>query len=190
MTFDADRTHVVMFGGSAPAFANDTWEWDGTDWSLLTSAVSPRARRGHALVYDSARRETVLFGGRAGAGFLADTWTLRTPAFRALLLGIASMPPDTASPSPLGLTFSASAGGSALLGDGAAAELWNSSTATWEPIASNAASSAKPASLDGWLRLTGPGPYLIRVRPAGPSAPGGAALSATALQVVTRYQLP
>jgi len=48
--------------------------------SLLTSVAAqfhtswPSERRGHAFVDDAARGVSVLFGGRAGAALLSDTW--------------------------------------------------------------------------------------------------------------------
>ena len=43
-------------------------------WTQLKPVTSPWARSGHAMVYDSARRRTVLFGGSPRSGPLADTW--------------------------------------------------------------------------------------------------------------------
>ena len=89
MAFDATRNVAVLYGGytsvTVPNLA-DTWEWNGTNWALRTSAVSPPARRSHAMAYDAARQRVVLFGGVGANGALADTWewdgtvwTLRTP---------------------------------------------------------------------------------------------------------------
>lgn len=59
-----------------PAFLGDTWEWDGSNWTLVVPALSPSARSHHAMVFDSTRGKAVLFGGLislAGAA-LDDTW--------------------------------------------------------------------------------------------------------------------
>jgi len=64
---------VVLFGGSASGYLADTWEWDGAQWTQRTPALSPSARNGLALAYDSARARVVLFGGGT-ATYLADTW--------------------------------------------------------------------------------------------------------------------
>ncbi|MDX2198679.1 MAG: hypothetical protein SF069_06870 [Phycisphaerae bacterium] len=75
--YDSGRRRVVMFGGT-DAGANaqgDTWEWDGSDWRLM-SIGGPQPRERHAMAYDSVRRVTVLYGGmepRNGALF-EDTW--------------------------------------------------------------------------------------------------------------------
>lgn len=80
IAYDSDRGRAVLFGGGGNgSLLGDTWEWDGaTDtWTKLTPAgLTPRARSGHALVYDAARKKTVLFGGVAeAADFMQDTWT-------------------------------------------------------------------------------------------------------------------
>ena len=80
MAFDSSRGVVVLFGGSRVVGYGgeetaDTWEFDGTTWTDVSPSVSPPARFGHAMAYDSARGVVVLFGGRvSGVGNLADTW--------------------------------------------------------------------------------------------------------------------
>jgi subtilisin family serine protease len=86
MAYDSEAKRVVMYGGcivSCPANANDTWTWNGTNWTQLdilpTDAPSPRDSA--AMVYDSTHKEIVLFGGEvasttAGTQSLGDTWTL------------------------------------------------------------------------------------------------------------------
>jgi hypothetical protein len=64
MAYDAARGKVVLFGGgTASGFSNETWEWNGTSWMLITPVTSPPARRYHSLVYDQKRAKVVLFGG-------------------------------------------------------------------------------------------------------------------------------
>jgi hypothetical protein len=83
IAYDSDRGRAVLFGGSdaGNALLGDTWEWDGATekWAQITPAgFTPRARRGHALVYDAARKKTVLYGGIAGTqvqDYMEDTWT-------------------------------------------------------------------------------------------------------------------
>jgi IPT/TIG domain-containing protein/galactose oxidase-like protein len=59
---------AVVLGGSIPAAAQVTW-------SPLSPATSPPPRAGHAMVYDSARGRTVLFGGYDPTfAYLSDTW--------------------------------------------------------------------------------------------------------------------
>ena len=81
MAYDLAAGRSVMFGGMHLGLVPDgeTWTWDGSQWSLLTSSLtSPSPRFGHALAYDSARAQTVLFGGTPSWGNgLGDTWTLQ-----------------------------------------------------------------------------------------------------------------
>jgi hypothetical protein len=74
MAYDSARDRIVMFGGS---LGNDTWEWDGTDWSQVVTATTPPARSGHSMAYDMIRGKIVLFGGTANPILppaLQDTW--------------------------------------------------------------------------------------------------------------------
>jgi hypothetical protein len=95
LAYDSTRGVTVLFGGLSGVTGGvtaDTWEWDGANWAVRTPTTSPPARFEHALVFDSARGETVLFGGNPvgimGSGSpLGDTWvwngtnwTQRTPA--------------------------------------------------------------------------------------------------------------
>jgi hypothetical protein len=73
MTFDSARGRVVLFGGiSSSVWMNDTWEWDGNEWTQRIVTPSPAPRYAHAMAWDAVRTRTVLFSGRGAA---ADTWT-------------------------------------------------------------------------------------------------------------------
>ena len=78
MLFDSGRNRTVLFGGlSAAGYLGDTWEYNGTNWTQRSPAVSPPARDSHAMVYDPVRHVTVLFGGYSGNPsnlYLNDTW--------------------------------------------------------------------------------------------------------------------
>jgi hypothetical protein len=96
MAYDAAHGTTVLFGGAGSGNGfdqpdlGDTWEWDGTTWAERTPAASPSPRWGHAMAYDVAGREVILFGGAWGDGLSADawawdgtTWTERRPPFPA-----------------------------------------------------------------------------------------------------------
>jgi hypothetical protein len=86
--FDEARKVVVIFGGTdinrnsggnpSNTANQETWEWDPATgkWTNRTSAATkPEARSGAAMVYDSTRDKSVLFGGRTSTGLnLQDTW--------------------------------------------------------------------------------------------------------------------
>lgn len=86
MAYDPASNQLVLFGGSTGAnVLNDTWVWDGSNWSQVadngalgctTSCPnSPPARAGASLAYDPDLGELVLFAGQNYAlGDLNDTW--------------------------------------------------------------------------------------------------------------------
>lgn len=77
MAYDGDRGVVVLHGGrdvnNNQIFLSDTWEWDGTVWSLRTTSGPSRAH--HGMAYDSFRQVTVLYGGRDNPNtYIRETW--------------------------------------------------------------------------------------------------------------------
>jgi hypothetical protein len=83
MTYDPLRGQIVMFGGrdlgSGGCFGcllDDTWVWDGVNWSEQFPIIHPSARIQHAMAFDASRGEVVLFGGRLAVfpSDFADTW--------------------------------------------------------------------------------------------------------------------
>jgi hypothetical protein len=77
MAYDAARGQVVLFGGGASfgaASFNDTWVWNGTDWTRLTPPTSPTARFEPGMCYDAQRQQIVLFGGGISGGTSNETW--------------------------------------------------------------------------------------------------------------------
>ncbi len=81
MAYDAETGNMVIFGGytGPPNYnVNDTWTWDGTNWTQQFPASSPAPRTGATLAYDASEGNIVLFGGFDEAGtneLFADTWT-------------------------------------------------------------------------------------------------------------------
>ena len=65
MTFDTRRGVVVLFGGIGPLpyFLDDTWEFDGQQWTRRNPTVQPPASRGYSMTYDSRRSRSILYGG-------------------------------------------------------------------------------------------------------------------------------
>jgi hypothetical protein len=76
MAYDEARQQVVLFGGSEDAVTglNDTWIWDGNEWTNQVSTDRPFARFLHGMAYDAARQEIVLFGGDDSGSQFDDTW--------------------------------------------------------------------------------------------------------------------
>lgn len=81
MDYDAVRANTVLFSGTStggiPGAVNDTWTWDGVDWTQRSPTTSPAARFGHRLSFDPAIGKTVMFGGNlfnGPNGFTNETW--------------------------------------------------------------------------------------------------------------------
>ena len=85
---DPRTGHALLFGGLRldsevkdkttifhQVYANDTWDWDGTNWTEIQTNNPPPGRENGALEFDYGRNDFVLFGGWAGF-FLSDTWLL------------------------------------------------------------------------------------------------------------------
>ncbi|MBE7474998.1 MAG: hypothetical protein HS114_38175 [Anaerolineales bacterium] len=78
MAYDSVRDVVVLYGGNATGwpYEDTTWEFDGTDWNVITTTLSPAARYGTSLAYDPVRQVMVLFGGgNQKDRALNQTWT-------------------------------------------------------------------------------------------------------------------
>jgi hypothetical protein len=86
MAYDAARGRTVKYGGATRedtghlTWPTDTWEWNGTEWTRVATD-GPPGRAAANMVYDSKRREVVLFGGQGAAPadgqpqpVFGDTW--------------------------------------------------------------------------------------------------------------------
>ena len=113
MVYDDARRHVVMFGGrgapgSAAAYPNDLWAWDGQAWRELVPVDSarPPGRDAPHIAYDAARRRVVMFGGRREASdestqLFSDVWEwdgarwheMRNARLDPILHGVATYDP-------------------------------------------------------------------------------------------------
>ena len=63
MTYDLVRGRVVLFGGTdfrTGALPPETWEWNGSNWTLRTPAASPPPQVSPPLVYDLALQRVLL----------------------------------------------------------------------------------------------------------------------------------
>jgi hypothetical protein len=86
MTYDPSRNKVVLFGGtgSSGEYFHDLWELDvtasGATWTqVIVSAAGarPSQRELHALAFDVAHDQLVLFGGISAGGQQSDTWLFK-----------------------------------------------------------------------------------------------------------------
>jgi hypothetical protein len=147
---------VVLFGGygyttpegTSKSYRNDTWVWDGSDWTLMPTSRQPSARYSPAM--GTLRGRVVLFGGYGGSAY-GDTWewdgtqwTQRSPAH---------------SPSARDGTAMANVGGERLILFGAGTETWEWDGQDWTLLAPATAPSdrkyLKAATLNGGIVLYG-----------------------------------
>src|SRR5437867_8198918 len=78
VTYDEVLGRLIMFGGtpdfSRTVFFNDTWQWDGQNWTEVATPHRPGPRHSMFIAYDPDRQVVVLYGG-AGNGFAwGDMW--------------------------------------------------------------------------------------------------------------------
>ena len=78
MVFDPASNQLLLFGGSATTgtgFSNQTWTWNGSNWTQLHPAASPPGREDQQMAYDAATKTVILFAGFHGTGYWDDTWS-------------------------------------------------------------------------------------------------------------------
>src|SRR5229473_2758607 len=98
MAFDSGLGRTRLFGGDHVApFSlgpvNDTWEWDGANWTQDVPSAAPSPRAGQSMAYDSGRARTIVFGGTDEGFpgvFYNDIWELVPPVDNDL--GLAGTP--------------------------------------------------------------------------------------------------
>jgi len=85
MCWDSCAGRVILFGGVVTPVGgggsfvdNQTWAWDGTDWTNLTPTVgTPTESDGPGMAYYESRREATVWTGTKAGGVLNDqTWVL------------------------------------------------------------------------------------------------------------------
>jgi len=80
MAYSWTLQKVVLFGGIEPqggTGGDETWTYDGTNWTKLQTMNKPAARYGGRVVYDHARDRVLLYGGWEApplVGAYDDTW--------------------------------------------------------------------------------------------------------------------
>src|SRR3569623_1707067 len=83
--YDPVRHRIVMFGGFSLNYGGalqDTWEYDGVDWTQKSPTTLPTDRAGAAMAYDAVNDKMMMFGGAIGFNLdispsspLNETWT-------------------------------------------------------------------------------------------------------------------
>jgi hypothetical protein len=79
MTYDPNLGAAVLFGGYAGIWEdslNDTWTWNGTNWTEIHPATTPPNRYAFGTDYDLVRKVVLMFGGYSSTVVRGDTWLL------------------------------------------------------------------------------------------------------------------
>jgi hypothetical protein len=80
MAYDRELSLLVLFGGAVgcdwPNSTNDTWTWNGSNWTQIYPASVPPNRYNYGMDYDSYSKVTVMFGGDSTGPSRNDTWGL------------------------------------------------------------------------------------------------------------------
>ncbi len=90
---DPTTNKTILFGGlridtddkglQKQNYTNDTWEWDGTTWRQIQTAIAPSPRQNVGMEFNPATGEIILFGGWSGY-FHSDTWVFDEGKWRVL----------------------------------------------------------------------------------------------------------
>jgi cysteine-rich repeat protein len=132
MTYDPVHHDVLLFGGST--FNNsstfvDTWTWDGTNWSRLSTASSPPGGYQNVMAYNAPSAQLVLFAGTDATtwAWTGTTWTPLSPA--------------SSPPTRTGAGLASEPNGHLLLfagySGGLLADLWEWANNTWTKLTPN-----------------------------------------------------
>jgi hypothetical protein len=95
MAYDASRGTTLLFGGlgTGSTFRGDTWIWNGTSWTEVTTP-GPSARSGSAMAYDPINEVIVLFAGSAGTSAIGDdTWIWNGTGWTEVTTRVGNQPP-------------------------------------------------------------------------------------------------
>ncbi len=145
MAFLPTLQGAVLFGGTGnPLASNETWLYDGSNWTLQTPATQPSGRIEMEMVYDLARGVLVLYGGSVG-GANAETWE-----YNGLDWAQVVTPANPGGRARYGLCYDAARGRVVLYG-GITAGIGIPTNQTWEYDGSNwvqVATAANPGALD------------------------------------------
>ena len=107
LAFDQAHGKTVLFGGQAGfglGYTNDTWLWDGSNWTATNPTTSPPPRTSHGMAYDSQRQRVVLFGGSyyssgmPAAVSLGDTWEWDGSNWHLMAAASTNTPPARRNP--------------------------------------------------------------------------------------------
>ena len=85
VALDRAAHKVLMFGGLGSVNTNNTWSFDGTNWTMENPPLQPPNRYYSQAAFDPRLGHVVLFGGGSGGADLADTWQWTGASWQQLL---------------------------------------------------------------------------------------------------------
>ncbi len=126
--------NVLLYGGACLTglVPGATWEWDGTNWKAVEGTGSAGLVFGHAMAYDEARGETILFGGTDyDLGYEVDyTYRYRDSKWKSAWSGV-----TPGARSMFGFTSDPENGAVWLFGGvRGGADLWRYASGQWTPV--------------------------------------------------------
>jgi hypothetical protein len=128
MAYDPVTKDLVLFGGdSSNGLVNQTWLWDGSNWSEVPSSPSdPPALDEASMAYDSATKDVILIGGSGTTGVNAGMWGWNGATWAELTP--ATLPPDRVGAS---MAYDAATGNVVLFGGYGNSNHFYNDTWTW-----------------------------------------------------------
>lgn len=87
--YDSARNRTVLYGGTANSFfpiaESGTWEYNGTDWALITTVGSPGPLERPAMCFHQGLGVSILFGGiDPQVGGVDTTWSYNGTTWTAI----------------------------------------------------------------------------------------------------------
>jgi hypothetical protein len=155
MAYDPALKATILFGGrdSEGGLLSDTWSFDGTNWSNLSSNIAgaPPSRVNASLAYDPSLGSLVLFGGRSPSTVFSDTWEFNGADWTS----VGSVSPNATNTPPARygatLAYSSALGGLVLFGGTGHQnasylplnDTWEFNSGGWQPLHPADAPSAR-----------------------------------------------
>jgi len=121
---------IIMFGGKdqGGTYLNDTWKWDGTDWSLLVTVGTPTACAGAGMGISPSNGRIIMFGGENGGVPNSQTYEFNTATNTWTLLAPGTIPPARSTQAMVTDTTN---GKIVMLGGLLAGGIYDGATYTW-----------------------------------------------------------
>ncbi len=148
MVGDAADHEVVLFGGAyntGGSTLNDTWTYQGDDWSQVPTAVAPAPRFSMTMSYDPIDQYVLLFSGWSPSQPLSfgDSWTFANGTWTNITTAYGPIPRNYAA-----MVFDPALDASIMTGGhveaNAYSDTWAQNTSSgWQHIATGAAPPAR-----------------------------------------------